>query len=303
MKRPGNAPSTLKLDDPEGFRRELVAALRAPLRPALVVIAGDDLGMRCRIGEGSSSIVIGRDPEAGMSLKDPGVSWHHARVEDRGDGWALVDDGSTNGTLHNNKRCQEAVLAPNDKIQVGSTVIRFEVQDATDQAYDEMVQRLINIDDLTGLYLRRRFDQELEQMIQAAVVAGGRIGMLVMDLDGVKAINDSHGHLFGAYVISDAGKVIGRLVGDRGIAARFGGDEYVAAVRGLDLQATAAVGEEIRQAIATHHFEKDGIPLRPGISIGIAAFPESAGSAIELFRRADEALYRAKSAGKNCVRA
>ena len=62
-----------------------------------------------------------------------------------------------------------------------------------------------------------------------------------------------------------------------------------------------AVGEQIRAAIHAHRFEKDGIRLHPGISIGVAAFPEDAPAALELFQRADEALYRAKQAGKDRV--
>jgi diguanylate cyclase (GGDEF)-like protein len=70
---------------------------------------------------------------------------------------------------------------------------------------------------------------------------------------------------------------------------------------GLDLAGTAQAGERIRLAIASHRFEREGIVLSPGISIGAAAFPESATDAQTLFQRADDALYRAKRAGKNQV--
>jgi len=298
-RRRKNVPRTLKLDEGQSARDEIIRNLRAPMRPCLVVIAGRDLGLSARV---DGPFVVGRDPDAAMCLSDPLVSFHHFRVEDRGDGWAAVDAGSTNGMRINGEAVIERILAPNDKVQVGSTVLRFEVRDETDQAYDEAVQRLIHIDDLTGLYLRRRFDHELAQLVQLAAADGGRVGILVMDLDGLKAINDTHGHMFGAYVISDAGKVIGRCLPARGIASRFGGDEYVAAVPGLGLDETRQLGEAINQAIANHRFEKDSIELHPGISIGIAAFPDSAQDPAALFRCADEALYRAKAAGKNCVR-
>jgi diguanylate cyclase (GGDEF)-like protein len=123
----------------------------------------------------------------------------------------------------------------------------------------------------------------------------------MMDLDGIKKINDSHGHLFGAYVIGESGHIIGRVLEGRGFASRFGGDEYVAALPGFDLPGARGVGEEILRAIGAHEFEREGVPLRPGISIGAAAFPESAADAQALFQRADEALYRAKRAGKNQV--
>jgi diguanylate cyclase (GGDEF)-like protein len=122
-----------------------------------------------------------------------------------------------------------------------------------------------------------------------------------MDLDGIKAINDRHGHLFGAYTISETGKLIGRIVQGRGFAARFGGDEFVATLPDHDLEKAAAVAEEIRAKVAQHPFSYEAIPLQPGISIGVAAFPKDGTDATELFRHADEALYLAKRSGKNRV--
>jgi diguanylate cyclase (GGDEF)-like protein len=212
-----------------------------------------------------------------------------------------VDLGSTNGTAVNGQKRAECVLAPNDKLVFGRTVVRFEVQDALEQAYDEQVERMLTLDDLSGLFVRRKFDAELAVLLDAAQTRGTSVGLLVMDMDGIKKINDTHGHLFGAYTIGEAGHEIGRVIGSRGIASRFGGDEFSAALPGLDARATADVGEEIRVAIAEHAFEREGIVLRPGISVGAAAFPASARDAATLFQRADEALYRAKQGGRNRV--
>ena len=280
------------------MRDQVVEAVRARYRPVLVVISGDSMGNRVTV---AGNMLVGRDPEAELVIPDAGVSWHHAMIEDRGDSHVVVDLGSTNGTTVNGKKCDESPLVHGDKIVIGKSLVRFEVQDAADQAYEDMVARLINIDDLSGLYTRRRFDVEVVQMLQLAASRDGAVGMLVMDLDGVKKINDTHGHSFGAYVIGEAGHVIGDVIRERGIGCRFGGDEYIAAIQGAGRAATSDVGEEIRRAIADHHFEKDGIELHPGISIGVAAFPEDADSAPSLFQRADAALYRAKAAGKNRV--
>jgi two-component system cell cycle response regulator len=273
--------------------RAVVQAVKAPHRPVLVVITGNEMGSRAPVDR---SILIGRDPECNLVLTDALVSSRHAMLEDRGDSWALIDLGSTNGTSVNGEKGKEFVLTRNDKISFGRTVVRFEMQDQIEQAYDELVERLLNVDDLSGLLVRRKFDADLNAAIDAARAREVPIGLLMMDLDGIKKINDTHGHLFGAYVIGESGRVIGRVLEGRGFASRFGGDEYVAALPALDLEAARAVGEEIRRAIADYHFERDNVPLRPGISIGVAAFPESADSAESLFQRADEALYRAKRA-------
>jgi diguanylate cyclase (GGDEF)-like protein len=291
---------TLQVDDGDALRRRaLAAAADIQRRPLLVVVLGDDVGKRARVR--GSSFSVGRSPAADLTLGDPRVSSRHFRLEDRGDAWALLDEGSTNGTCVNGEPTRERLLRPNDKIEVGDSVLRFELQDAADQAYDAIVQRMMDVDDLTGLYIRRRFDRELEDLLRAARARGAPVGMLVMDLDGLKAINDTHGHLMGAHVIGETGKRIGATLPEGAIAARFGGDEYVAACPGQGLEETAAVGRRILEAVATHRYVLEGVEVKPGISIGVAAFPAQAADARTLFRRADEAMYAAKRGGKNRV--
>jgi len=142
-----------------------------------------------------------------------------------------------------------------------------------------------------------------EELIVIARNDNLTLGMLVLDLDGLKAINDTHGHLFGAYVISDTGKLIGRSIPGESIAARFGGDEYVVACPKLDLRATLEVAEAIHAAVNEHEFIREGVTLNPGISIGVTCFPEHAKDRETLFSCADRALYAAKRGGRNraCV--
>lgn len=296
----GTGPGgTVRLEDADDFRTQVARAIKSRLAPTLIVIAGPDVGTSVRL---DWTLTIGRDPSAGLPLADTSVSFLHARVEDRGDAWAVVDLGSTNGTKVDDLPCSDALLRHATKIQVGTTVIRFEVQDADDQAYDELVQRLISVDDLSGLYLRRRFDRELAQMLGTGTVSAGEpVSLLVMDLDGVKKINDTHGHLFGAHVIGEAGQRIGSSLGEGAIGCRFGGDEYLVAARGCDADMAARLAEALRAAIADRPYHKDGVELRVGVSIGTATFPSDAPDAVTLFQRADEAMYRAKQSGKNRV--
>ncbi len=297
-RRPPQPLKTLPFDTDTSLQNAVLRSIKAPYRPVLVVLVGNETGGRTTL---EGTVAVGRNPASQLVLTDAGVSWNHARIEDRGDTWAVVDLGSTNGTFVNDRRISDCALQKNDKIAFARTVVRFEVQDAYDQAYDVVVERMLNVDDLSGLLVRRKFDAELEVMLGTARAKGVPVGLLVMDLDGLKAINDAHGHLFGAYTIGEAGNVIGRVISGHGIGSRFGGDEYIAALPGLDLPATAAMGERIREAIATHHFEREGIVLHPGISIGAASFPAQAQDAAALFQAADTAMYRAKQGGKNRV--
>jgi two-component system cell cycle response regulator len=289
---------TLKLSEGEKIASQLGDALRRQWRPALIVMSGQTVGERVSV---QGNVFIGRDPEAQLVLPDPGVSFRHACVEDRGDSWVLVDLHSTNGSEVNGRRAEEVPLEDGDKLAFGTTLVRFEMQDETDQAYTESVSKLLNVDDLTGLYLRRRFEAELELLLAQAQNGGAPLALLAMDLDGIKAINDRHGHLFGAYTISEAGSVLGTLLEGVGIACRFGGDEFVAALPDHDLAQGAAVAETMRRRVLAHPFQYDGIALAPAISIGVAAYPRHARDAEALFRAADAALYAAKRSGKNRV--
>jgi diguanylate cyclase (GGDEF)-like protein len=292
------ALKTVPLNERSQLGARVIDAIKAPYRPTFVIMSGNQMGQSCKIDR---TITIGRDPDGDLILTDSGVSWQHARIEDRGDSFTIVDLQSTNGTFVNGARIEEWVLAPNDRVAFGEIVGRFEVQDALDQAYDDYVERMLNVDDLSGLFVRRKFDVELEAMLTASRASQGTTGLLVMDLDGIKFINDTHGHLFGAYVIGEAGHVIGRVIAGRGVGTRFGGDEFCAALPGCNVEQAAAIGREILEAIRVFPFAKDRIALRPGISIGAASFPESANDRLALFQRADEALYRAKHGGKNRV--
>jgi two-component system, cell cycle response regulator len=296
--RPSNAPRTIAASEQPDLKQEVMRKIKAPHLPVLVVMTGDDIGKRVVVDR---SLTIGRAPEAELTLSDQMISWHHARIEDRGDGWALFDLGSTNGTTVNGESQAEWLLKPGDRIVFGATAVSFEREDALKVDFNETVERLLNIDDLSGLFVRRKFDTEFSALLDAARVAKRPLALLVMDMDGIKKINDTHGHLFGAHVIGQAGHIIGGIIRDRGIGCRFGGDEYLAALPELDCDAATEVADQILRAINTVPFVKDGITLKPGISIGVATYPDDADDTASLFQRADEALYRAKQGGRNRI--
>jgi diguanylate cyclase (GGDEF)-like protein len=291
---------TKPLGDADSLRDALQTELQKSQHAWLVVVAGPDVGKHARLGR---SVEVGRDPTAGFPLSDESVSWRHFRLEDRGAGeWVLVDMGSTNGTLLNGARTGDAALKPGDRMFAGKTILEFQQQDAIKEGYSAEVERLLNVDELSGLWVRRRFDAQLLAMI-AALQRGTItvVSVIVMDLDGVKPINDTHGHEMGAFVIGEAGRVIGASLGDQGFATRFGGDEYAAALPGVMKVDALVVAESLRVAVTEHEYVKGGVRVRPGLSCGVSAAPEDAGDAAGVFRAADQAMYRAKKGGKNRV--
>jgi diguanylate cyclase (GGDEF)-like protein len=262
-------------------------------------MSGSQLGARVRL---KGSVLVGRDPAADLVLLDPEVSWHHLKIEDRGGEHVLIDLASSNGTRVADELASTAVLQPNDRILLGGeTLLLFEVQDPIEQDYDEHVRQLLERDELTGLLVRRKFDADVSILRLAAENDESPFGLLAMDLDGVKVINDAYGHHAGARAIEEAGRIIGRVVGHRGFASRFGGDEFLAALRSHDRPSAAEVGEEIRAAIEACRVLVDGAELSVRVSIGVAAFPADGGDCAALVERADQALYRAKQAGRGCA--
>jgi len=281
---------------------DVQAQAQGPKRAFLTVIrGGQDLGVHAEV---LPTTRIGRAPEADFTLQDLGVSWAHAQIARTAEGGHVLEDvGSTNGTRVNGRRLQGPhALRDGDKIMVGESVLRFALADDLDVDFQTQIGTLVGTDPLTGLESKRRFDDALDYAVKVAARESQPLALLMMDMDGVKKINDAHGHLFGAHVIGETGRIIALHLGAEGHAARFGGDEFCAFLVGRDKERACKVAEHIREAVETASMHKDGIPLKPTISIGVGVFPDDARTSLDLVAHADAALYRAKEAGKNCVR-
>ncbi len=265
-----------------------------------VIRSRADLGVHVLI---DGPTMLGRDPSCTIPLHDFGVSKQHAIIRPAGDGaYVLQDLQSTNGTRVNGTPVSGIrFLEDGEKIFIGETVLRFALADEMDVDFHSEVATLVSTDPLTGLPSKRRFDQAFEFALESASLGASPLGLLMMDMDGVKQINDTHGHLFGAHVIGETGKLIAKVIGAKGEACRFGGDEFSAFLPGHDAAAAIVISETIRKSVETAGFEKDGIPLRPTISIGVACYPEAGTDSLVLVDKADKALYRAKEQGKNRV--
>ena len=266
------------------------------------ILRGADTGMRVPLTK--DSVTIGRTIEADLCLHDTKISRVHARIDrvDAGDEFTITDCRSTNGTFVNNRPVTEEVLLQDgDKLFLGHTILKFSLEDEVDSQSGEMVDRFLFKDDLTGLVVKRRFYNELRTTMQLAASRGTPLALLMMDMDGLKRVNDSLGHSWGAFVIGEAGRRIGEVCNTVGQACRFGGDEFVAFLRDHDKPAALEVGERVCSVIRDKLFVMEGRELDLSISIGVASFPDDGSSVDTLNRFADEALYRAKDKGRNGV--
>ena len=175
-------------------------------------------------------------------------------------------------------------------------------------------------DSLTGLFDDRTLHRGLTDAIAGAGRDGGYIGLLFLDLDHFKRVNDRHGHVTGSRVLSQVAGLIERAARrETGFAARYGGDEFVAVLPGADLDRCLREAERLRATLAATIFAGGEPPGRRPLvhvtcSIGAASMraeaggvrdgtPGPAGAARRLLQLADNAMYRAKKAGRNRVAA
>jgi diguanylate cyclase (GGDEF)-like protein len=175
-------------------------------------------------------------------------------------------------------------------------LIHFVCQDVTEQR--ELQRRLTEIaqtDQLTGLYNKRSFDTRLGAAVGRAQKDGFPLTLLFLDLDNFKQCNDTHGHQVGDELLAVLGKIIVRHTRTRLDAAfRYGGDEFAIVLS----QADTTIGARVAERIRSEYCSNDGHGT--SLSVGIGAFVPGM-TATELLRTADDALYRAKQAGKNQI--
>lgn len=157
-------------------------------------------------------------------------------------------------------------------------------------------------DSLTGLWNRRRFQDELNRVLKEVERRNTQCALLFFDLDEFKYVNDTFGHRAGdAMLIRIAGE-IGSLVRSSEHFSRLGGDEFALLIPDANLPDVEALAERIIRAIALIPFRFEGRNLRLTVSIGIAFYPEHATDSEILIAHADAAMYQAKEAGKNAWR-
>jgi diguanylate cyclase (GGDEF)-like protein/PAS domain S-box-containing protein len=198
---------------------------------------------------------------------------------------------------HNSRRFHEREIRLLSSI---ATQIGIAIENA--QLYEKTVEMAFN-DDVTVLYNRRYFLEELERDLARARRKGTPLSLLMMDMDGLKSINDRFGHDRGAAFIKELGNIIKANTRASDVAARFGGDEFVLLAAETDTDEAVEIAERLRLETSSYSTQIEGWEVGMSISVGVATFPKHASESEGLIKRADQAMYEAKRAGKNrtCV--
>lgn len=213
-----------------------------------------------------------------------------------------------NGFLYDPRRSEADILQVALFIAVGLVVAKLR-----DDA--ERLRHLASTDDLTGLHNLRSFEAKLAQALRRARQEHVPLSLLVLDLDRLKSINDRYGHLAGAEAVRTVGAILATTLPADAVACRYGGDEFVVALPGCPSARAEAIARTLVDAVHAIAPVLAGHALPAGtlsISVGVACRTPNGEPATALpnpdpdrgealFRAADDALYRAKAAGRNRI--
>lgn len=280
-----------------------VAGMDINTEARLIVLEGWEIGRELRLVKDSTT--FGRSTQADYLINAPSVSRLHARVDkidkDGEAQYVITDLGSSNGIYVNNQRSENFILNANDKLRMGDVLFKFVLLDEVDARYHQEVQRLIYYDRLTGLMTMEAFRPELELAIRHAKQNETVFSLAMTDMDGLKRVNDTHGHLAGRMVVREMGVILRSQLRKQDIGALYGGDETVLLFPDTPLAEAVVQSEKIRKAIEDREFVHHDTVVRVTLSQGLAEWPKHGTSADSLIAAADKALYKAKELGRNRV--
>ena len=162
------------------------------------------------------------------------------------------------------------------------------------------LQRIAALDPLTNCYNRRFGLTRLREEFKRAQRSEVPLGLIMFDIDHFKSVNDSHGHLIGDRVLANVAKEAKGHLREGDVLVRYGGEEFLCILPGATIEGAAEVCERIRNAIEAMAVQDRGQMINCTVSLGFGSFPATAAEdETDLIRVADEALYRAKSDGRN----
>jgi len=245
-------------------------------------------------------LLIGRESGCGLSLDEPGVSRNHARIVADEAGFELIDLESTNGVLLEAEKVSRHRLRPGDILGLGSVWLKFDLHTPAELELAQKIYAGATRDALTGALNRRSFFELFEREVSSARRHRAPLSMAMVDVDHFKSINDRFGHPAGDAVLR---QLADRLRGDLRIEdalGRYGGEEFAMLMRHTALEGAVQVAERVRLRVAGKAFALPDRELDVTVSIGVASWNPEDGEE-QLLRLADEALYKAKESGRNCV--
>ncbi|NUP99307.1 MAG: diguanylate cyclase [Armatimonadetes bacterium] len=288
---------SLMLIDKDGETMRMRAARGIP--PEVVEKA------EARVGEGIAGSVAASGEPLFIANIEQDDRFHRTNAADRYNNRSLVCvpirlHDRVVGVLNVNNKRDGSSFTPNDLNLV--TLLASQAAVAIDNAhrYQDLSEKAIT-DGLTGVYIRRYFDEVLERAFRTSRATGRPFSLLMVDIDHFKRVNDAHGHLTGDQALRTVAGVLKGLVRDEDLVARYGGEEFAIILGRAGLAAGRRVAERVRATVENSLVRTEQVELKVTVSVGLATIDDHHGSAEALLQEADAALYRAKESGRNRV--
>ena len=185
------------------------------------------------------------------------------------------------------------------ELQKAHKLLQIQVREIED-LQDKMKEQATR-DALTGLFNRRYLDETLERELARASRAGFPIGVVMIDIDHFKQVNDIHGHKVGDLILQALGNLLLSQIRAGDIACRYGGDEFLLILPQASKAITAERAEQLRTGFEALRVAVGEKALQATISLGVAVYPEDGVTTEAVIHAADQAMYRAKAMGGNRV--
>jgi two-component system cell cycle response regulator len=269
----------------------------------LTVLVGPQMGWSRVVDRGE--LVVGRGEGSDLVLNDQGLSRRHCRILRQGDTTFIEDLDSSNGTFVDGQLVRGQMPLPEGaRIHLGRhTVLSLARRDPLEQVAARQLYESSMRDPLTDLHNRRFFDQRLREEFAFATRHQAPLSVILLDLDHFKKVNDTWGHPAGDEVLRQVAALIKRCLRREDVASRFGGEEFGVVVRTESHEGARAVAERMRKRLVETPIYHEGklIPVTTSAGVATAAPPHLYESPAALLAAADQALYRAKAAGRNRI--
>ena len=276
----------------------------SPKQAIFTVLRGPDVGRVLALPIGQV-ITLGRADDCTYRFEDSGMSRVHARVMSIAGQHVVSDAGSTNGTFVNDQRISAPEpLRSGDRVQLGTGLtLSFLQVDEAEEASLRRVHETAQRDGLTGVFNRRCLDERIDAEVAFAVRHHTRLSVAILDVDFFKKVNDTHGHLGGDAVLRHMGALLRQSVRTEDVVGRYGGEEFVLVLRGVDRDGAWQLSDRLRQTIESQVIPFEGQSLQITLSAGVADLAEVQHSPTRdaLLALADGRLYQAKQGGRNRV--
>lgn len=279
------------------------AEKEAEKKPAALLVVGGDLNGTIFDLVGSE-VTAGRNADNTIPLEFNGISRYHFKVVCIDDENHTVEDaGSKNGTFVNNKKIEGThKLNKGDMIKLGSIALKYLPKGDPERLTYDKLQHEANTDRHTGCFNKGYFNNALDLEVKKSKITGSPLSLIIFDLDHFKKLNDNFGHDAGDFVLKEmAGLIRKNGVRDNDIFARYGGEEFVILLPKTNLKQAFEIAERLRKLVEGHQFMYDDQRLPVTASIGVADYRQGVLTGTDLFKRADEAVYKSKEGGRNQV--